>query len=67
MEDAPDILAMQDRIYRRMTGEQRLAEAAKLSWAAREIKAAGLRAQHPDWTEERIQKKVMEVFRCAYT
>jgi hypothetical protein len=36
---------------RRMTGEQKLLAAGQLYWTARKIKAAGLRAQHPEWTE----------------
>jgi len=47
---------------RRMTGEQKLAAASAIYWAARRLKAAGLREQHPKWTEEEIQKKVSEIF-----
>ena len=52
---------------RRMTGAQKLRAAAHLYWTARKIKAAGLRAQHPDWTEEQIQQKVKEIFMHAVT
>ena len=51
----------------RMTGEQKLKTAFRLYWTAREIKAAGLRQQHPDWTEEQVQQKVKEIFLHATT
>lgn len=37
---------------RRMTGAQKLRTAFQLYWGARRLKAARLRQQHPDWTEE---------------
>lgn len=37
---------------RRMTGAQKLLTAFQLYWGARRLKAARLRQQHPDWTEE---------------
>ena len=33
--------------------------------AARELKAAGLRMQHPGWSEERIKARVAELFLYA--
>ena len=33
-----------------------------LYWSARNLKAAALRHQHPDWSEEKIQKTVREIF-----
>lgn len=47
---------------RRMTGEEKLAAASAIYWSARRLKAAALREQHPDWTEERIEQKVSEIF-----
>jgi hypothetical protein len=52
---------------RRMTGAQKVRAAFGLYWTARKIKAAGLRAQHPDWTEEQIQQRVKEIFMHAVT
>ena len=52
---------------RRMTGQEKLRSAFNLYWSARKMKAAGLRAQHPDWAEEQIQKKVKEIFLHAVT
>lgn len=52
---------------RRMTGQEKLAAASAIYWAARRLKAAGLREQHPDWTEEKIQRRVSEIFLHART
>ena len=45
-----------------MTPEQKLKVAAQIYWAARELKAAGLRALHPDWTEQQVQEEVRDIF-----
>jgi len=39
--------------------------AMQLYYSARELKAAGVRADHPDWDEERIQQAVRETFLYA--
>jgi hypothetical protein len=48
--------------FRAMTGEQRLRLAEQLYWTARKLKLAGLRAQHPDWTEEQLNAEVRRIF-----
>lgn len=48
--------------FRRMTPAQKLALAAQLWFEARELKAAALRARHPEWTEDEVQRKVRDVF-----
>lgn len=50
-----------------MTGEQKWRTAFGLYWAARALKAAALREQHPDWTEAQVQQKVKEIFMHAVT
>ena len=52
---------------RSMTGAQKLRTAFGLYWGARKIKAARLRVQHPDWTEEQVQQRVKEIFMHAVT
>ena len=47
---------------RAMSGERRLRLAEQLYWLARKVKAAGLRNQHPDWTEDRINSEVTRIF-----
>jgi ABC-type Na+ transport system ATPase subunit NatA len=57
----------QRRIYQDMTAEQKLRIAADLYHFARELKAAGLRAEHPNWSEKKIQEEVREIFLYART
>jgi hypothetical protein len=57
----------QKRIYKSMTPEQKLDAALRLYHSARELKAAGLRAEYPDLDEEKIQEKVREIFLYART
>ena len=47
---------------RRMTGAQKLRTAFQLYWGARKIKAARLRQQHPEWSEDQVQQRVKEIF-----
>jgi len=53
--------------FRRMTPERRLALAEQLYWSARELKAAWLRAQHADWSEEQVSREVTRIFSHART
>jgi hypothetical protein len=57
----------QIQIFRAMTGEQRLRLAEQLYWSARKLKLAGLRAQHPEWTEEQLNAEVRRIFLHART
>ena len=53
------------RILKAMSPAQKLRAAERLYWSARQLKAAALRAEHPDWTEEAIQLAVREIFLYA--
>ncbi|HWN94468.1 MAG TPA: hypothetical protein VNT99_05515 [Methylomirabilota bacterium] len=53
--------------FRRMSPERRLALAERLYWSARELKAAGLRALHQDWSEEQVAGEVTRLFTHART
>jgi hypothetical protein len=57
----------QTAIFRQMTPARRLWLAEQLYWSAREIKAAWLRAQHTDWSEEQIAREVTRAFTNART
>ena len=57
----------QIEIIRRMTPARRLQLAEQLYWSARRLKAAGLRAQHPDWSEEHVEAEVRSIFTHART
>jgi len=52
----------QVEILRAIPGEQRLRLAERLYWSARKMKTAGVRAQHPDWPEERVGAEVRRYF-----
>ena len=54
-------------ILRSMTGAQKLRVAFQMYWGARRLKAARLRLQHPDWSEEQVQQRVKEIFMHATT
>jgi hypothetical protein len=47
-----------------MSPAQKLRAAERLYYSARQLKAAALRAQHPDWTDEAIRKAVRDIFLC---
>lgn len=55
----------QIRICSRMLPEEKLRVAARLYFAARELKRAGLRLQHPDWNENAIEDKLREIYLYA--
>ena len=52
-------------ILRKMQGEEKLRTAAKMWWSSRNLKKAFLRQQHPDWSEEEIEKRVKEILLYA--
>jgi len=53
------------RIMRSLSPAQKLRAAEQLYYSARQLKAAALRAKHPDWSEETIQRAVREIFLYA--
>ena len=52
---------------RQMTAAEKLAVMHSLWRQAWSIKAAGLRAQHPEWSPEQVQAAVREIFRDERT
>jgi hypothetical protein len=58
---------LQKQIFQSMTPEEKLRNALRLYRSAWQLKTAALRHEHPDWTEEEIQKKVRETFLYAGT
>ena len=52
----------QVEVFRRMTPSQRFNAANDLYWTARELKAAWFRREHPEWSEERVQREVRRAF-----
>ncbi len=58
---------IQNQILAKMSPEKKLEVAMQLYYSARELKAAGLRADHPDWDEKQVQQAVREAFLYART
>ena len=50
-----------------MTPEKKLQLAMDLYYSAQEIKAAGLKQRYPEWSTEKINQKVREIFLYART
>ena len=51
----------QEILYK-MTPEQKLEQAGVLYAIAWELKASGIRAQNPDWSEKQVQDAVRRIF-----
>jgi len=63
LDTTPEIEAMQIRILRSMTIEQHLQIALEISLLSRSLMRAGVRNQHPDWSDKDIER---EVHRLAF-
>jgi hypothetical protein len=63
LDTSPEIEEMQLQIRRAMTPEQRLLVALDLSDFCRELRKAGIRRDHPDWSERQV---MIELFRLAF-
>ena len=50
---------------RAMTATEKVAVMQSLWHQAWVLKAAGIRAQHPDWTVEQVEVRVREAFRSG--
>jgi len=55
--------AMQLEVWRRMTPEQRLLATLDISDLCRELRKAGIKRDHPDWSERQV---MIELFRLAF-
>jgi len=53
------------KIVQAMSPVQKLRAAERLYLSARQLKAAALRAEHPDWTDEAIRQAVRDIFLYA--
>jgi hypothetical protein len=49
-------------LLRALSGERRLQLAEEMFWSSRRLKAAGVRYQHPDWSEEKVIAEVNRIF-----
>ena len=60
-DTTPEAKAIQERIWRNMTGEQRLLLAWDMSLFTRELARAGIRQEHPDWTETQVAHELLRL------
>ena len=56
---------VQIEIYRKMPPAKKLAIAEDLYWTAWELKKSGFKNQHPELSDEMLNKKVREAFLYA--
>ncbi len=56
---------IQNQILAKMLPGKKLEVAMQLYYSARELKAVGVRADHPDWDEKQVQQVVREAFLYA--
>jgi hypothetical protein len=56
---------IQVEIYKKMSPEEKLRIADRLYWTAYELKMSGLKKDHPDWSDEKLRRKVREAFLYA--
>jgi hypothetical protein len=61
---SPDTQTTAERIaaLRRLTPAEKLLVAGSLYQEARRLKAAGLRAQHPQWSDATVERAVRSIF-----
>ena len=52
----------QVKIFKAMSPARKFELVGAFHHAARQLKAQGLRSQHPDWSEARIAQRVREIF-----
>jgi Rv0078B-related antitoxin len=62
-DTSPEIEAMQLEIRWKMTPERRFQIALEISDLCRELRKAGIRKQHPGWSERQV---MIELFRLAF-
>jgi hypothetical protein len=55
-DTTPEAWAAQLAMLRRMSGEQRVAIALRLTRVAREASRAGIRARHPEYSEDEARR-----------
>ncbi|MGA9509948.1 MAG: hypothetical protein WBV55_15130 [Candidatus Sulfotelmatobacter sp.] len=62
-DTSPEMQSLQTQAQGRLTGEQRLLTAWEMSVFVREMAKAGIRKEHPEWSENEI---VGELIRRAF-
>lgn len=60
-DTSPDAQMVQLEIQRSMTGEQRLQLAMEMSEFARELARAGIRHDHPQWSDTQVARELLRL------
>lgn len=60
-DTCPAAQAVQLEIVRRMSGEERILLAFEMSLFARELAKAGIRRDHPDWSESQVARELLRL------
>jgi hypothetical protein len=60
-DTTPEAAQIQLGILRAMTGEQRLKIAFEMCRFAGKLAAAGIRQEHPEWSERQIKRELLRL------
>lgn len=60
-DTSPKVEAMQLEALRSMTGGQRVMLGSEMSLFSREVMKAGIRREHPDWSERQVKLEVLRL------
>jgi hypothetical protein len=60
-DTSPEIAAMQAEILRRMSFSQKFAALSELCELTRELARAGVRREHPEWTEAQVVRELLRI------
>jgi hypothetical protein len=57
----PKIEALQLKLLRSMTGEQRLLMGIDISDLSRTLMKAGIKREHPEWSEKQVMRELIRL------
>ncbi|MFZ3340718.1 MAG: hypothetical protein WA609_07025 [Terriglobales bacterium] len=60
-DTSPEAQAIQLKIQNAMTGEQRILLAFEMSEFARKLARAGIRKDHPEWSEAQVGRELLRL------
>ncbi len=60
-DTTPKAKAIQEKVLRNMTGKQRLLLAWDMNLFARDLARAGIRQEHPEWTEAQVARELLRM------
>jgi hypothetical protein len=58
-DTTPKAAAVQAAVHRKLSGVQRLMTALEMSIMVRELSAARLRRDHPEWSERELERELL--------